>query len=117
LRERPDGSDDDSFPSGHASTAAVFGTLTVRDLQSIDVSSAIRTTLEIGAGAMTAGTAWARVEAARHYASDVRVGIALGNLMGAFFTEAFLGLEPGAKLAFSAQPTRGGALARWDMHF
>jgi membrane-associated phospholipid phosphatase len=117
LRERPDGSDDDSFPSGHASTAAVFGTLTVRGLQSIDVSSAIRTTLEIGAGAMTAGTAWARVEAARHYASDVRVGIALGNLMGAFFTEAFLGLEPGAKLAFSAQPTRGGALARWDMRF
>jgi membrane-associated phospholipid phosphatase len=116
-RERPDGSDDDSFPSGHASTAAVFGTLTVRNLQSIDVSSAMRTTLEIGAGAMTAGTAWARVEAGRHYASDVLVGIALGNFMGAFFTEAFLGLKPGAKLAFSAEPTRGGALVRWDMHF
>jgi hypothetical protein len=29
-RERPDGSGDDSFPSGHASTAAVFDTLTVR---------------------------------------------------------------------------------------
>jgi membrane-associated phospholipid phosphatase len=116
-RERPDGSDDDSFPSGHASTAAVFGTLTVRNLQSIDVSSAMRTTLEIGAGAMTAGTAWARVEAGRHYASDVLVGIALGNFMGAFFTEAFLGLEPGAKLAFSAEPTRGGALVRWDVRF
>ena len=116
-RERPDGSDDDSFPSGHASTAAVFGTLTVRNLQSIDVSPAMRTTLEIGAGTMTAGTAWARVEAGRHYPSDVLVGIALGNFMAAFFTEAFLGLEPGAKLAFGAEPTRGGAVVRWEVRF
>jgi len=53
-RERPDGSDDNSLPSGHASTAAVFGTMTVRNLQGIDLSPALRTTLEIGAGAMTA---------------------------------------------------------------
>ena len=32
-RERPNGADDESFPSGHASTAAVFNTLTVRNLQ------------------------------------------------------------------------------------
>jgi len=30
-------------------------------------------------------------------------GVALGNFMG-----AFLGLEPGTKLAFSAESTRGG---------
>lgn len=116
-RERPDGSDDNSLPSGHASTAAVFGTLTVRNLQSIDISPAMRTTLEIGAGAMTAGTAWARVEAGRHYPSDVLVGIALGNFMGAFFTEAFLGLEPGARFSFSAAPVRGGAVLGWEMRF
>lgn len=116
-RERPDGSDDESFPSGHASTAAVFDTLTVRNLQSIDVSPAMRTTFEIGAGAMTAGTAWARVEAGRHYPSDVLVGIALGNFMGAFFTEAFLGLEPGARFSLSAAPTREGAMLSWEMRF
>jgi membrane-associated phospholipid phosphatase len=116
-RERPNGEDDRSFPSGHASTAAVMGTLTVRNLQSIDTSPALRTTLEIGAGAITAGTAWARVEAGAHYPSDVLVGIALGNFMGAFFTEAFLGLEPGARFAFSAEPTPGGAMVRWDMRF
>jgi hypothetical protein len=116
-RERPDGSDDDSLPSGHASTAAVFDTLTVRNLQSIDVSPAMRTTLEIGAGAMTAGTAWARVEAGRHYPSDVLIGIALGNFMGAFFTEAFLGLEPGARFSFSAAPTREGAVLSWELRF
>jgi membrane-associated phospholipid phosphatase len=116
-RERPNGADDESFPSGHASTAAVFGTMTVRNLQSIDTSPALRTTFEIGAGAITAGTAWARLEAGAHYPSDVLVGVALGNFMAAFFTDAFLGLEPGAKFAFSAEPTRGGAMVRWDVRF
>jgi hypothetical protein len=116
-RERPNGADDRSFPSGHASTAAVFDTLAVRNLQSIDTSPALRTTFEIGAGAITAGTAWARVEAGAHYPSDVLAGFALGNFMGAFFTEAFLGLEPGARLAFSAGPARGGVLVRWDVRF
>jgi hypothetical protein len=116
-RERPNGADDESLPSGHASTAAVFDTMTVRNLQSIDVSPAVRTTLDIGAGAITAGTAWARVEAGEHYPSDVLIGVALGNFMGAFFTEAFLGLEPGARLSFSAGPAHGGAILHWEMHF
>lgn len=116
-RERPNGADDRSFPSGHASTAAVFDTLTVRNLQSIDTSPALRTALEIGAGAITAGTAWARVEAGAHYPSDVLVGVALGNYMAAFFTEAFLGLEPGERFSFSAEPTHGGAMLRWDARF
>ena len=116
-RERPNGADDESFPSGHASTAAVFGTMTARNLQSIEMPPALRTTFEIGAGAITAGTAWARVEAGAHYPSDVLVGVAIGNFMGAFFTEAFLGLEQGEKFSFSAEPTHGGAMLRWDARF
>lgn len=116
-RERPNGADDRSFPSGHASTAAVFDTLAVRNLQSIDASPALRTAFEIGAGAITGGTAWARVEAGAHYPSDVLVGVALGNFMAAFFTGAFLGLEPGATLALTAEPARGGVLVRWDVRF
>ena len=116
-RERPSGADDESFPSGHTSTAAVFNTLTVRNLAALHLSPAARTTLEIGAGALTAGTAWARVEAGKHYPSDVLVGVALGNFMGAFFNEAFLGLAPGTRVAFTAEPTRGGAVLRWDLRF
>ena len=116
-RERPNGNGDDSFPSGHASTAAVFDTMTVRNLQSVEMSVPLRTTLEIGAGAITAGTAWARVEAGAHYPSDVLVGVALGNFFAAFFTEAFLGLEPGTRLTFSAEPAPGGGLVRWDLRF
>lgn len=116
-RERPDGSGDDSFPSGHASTAAVFDTLTVRNLADIDMSPALRTTLGVGTGAITAGTAWARVEAGKHYPSDVLVGVAIGNYMAAFFTEAFMGVGPDSRLAFSAEPARGGAVLRIDVRF
>ena len=103
-RERPNGIDDKSLPSGHAANAAVFNTLTVHNLQAIDMGSRLRTSLEIGAGAVTVGTAWARVESGDHYPSDVLVGMALGNFMGAFFAQTFLGLEPDARLAFGAEP-------------
>ena len=116
-RGRPDGTDDDSLPSGHASIAAVFDTMAMRNLQSIEMSPTLRTTFEIGAGAITAGTAWARVEAGRHYPSDVLVGIALGNFMGAFFSEAFLGLERSERFSLSADPAPGGAVLRWEMRF
>jgi membrane-associated phospholipid phosphatase len=116
-RERPDGSDDDSFPSGHASTAAVFDTLTVRNLKTIDMSPALRTTLVVGTGAITAGSAWARVEANKHYPSDVLVGVAIGNYMAAFFTDAFMGLAPDSRLGFSAEPAPGGAMLRVDVRF
>jgi membrane-associated phospholipid phosphatase len=116
-RERPNGIDDKSLPSGHAANAAVFNTLTVHNLQAIDMGSRLRTSLEIGAGAVTVGTAWARVESGDHYPSDVLVGMALGNFMGAFFAQTFLGLEPDAQMAFGAEPVRGGAMLHWEMRF
>ena len=88
--------------SGHASTAAVFDTLAVRNLETIDMSPALRTTLVVGTGAITAGTAWARVEANKHYPSDVLVGVAIGNYMAAFFTEA----------SWASHPMRGSPSAR-----
>ena len=116
-RERPNGNDDESLPSGHAANAAVFNTLTVHNLQAIDMGSRLRTSLEIGAGAVTVGTAWARVESGDHYPSDVLVGMALGNFMGKLFAQTFLGLEPDARLAFGAEPVRGGAMLHWEMRF
>jgi len=116
-RERPNGIDEKSLPSGHAANAAVFNTLTVHNLQSIEMGSRLRTSLEIGAGAVTAGTAWARVESGDHYPSDVLVGMALGNFVGALFAQVFLGREPDAHLAFGAEPVSGGAMLHWEMRF
>jgi len=116
-RERPNGNDDKSLPSGHAANAAVFNTLTVHNLQAIDMGPQLRTSLEIGAGAVTVGTAWARVESGDHYPSDVLVGMALGHFVGATFAQVFLGREPDASLAFGAEPVRGGVMLHWEMRF
>lgn len=90
-RERPDGSDDLSFPSGHSSAAAVNGRLASRNLRYIDVSPRTRRVLDAGLLAMTIGTGWARIEAGKHYPSDTLFGMALGNFIAVFVNDAFLG--------------------------
>ena len=91
-RTRPDGSDNKSFPSGHASGATVSATLAVRNLRYIDIGDRSKQTLQFGVGALAVGTAWARVEANVHHVSDVLVGAALGHFFSAFIYDAFMGL-------------------------
>lgn len=92
-RTRPDGSNTDSFPSGHSSSAALYATLASRNLESIDISANYRRAMDIGFGAIAAGTAWARVEANVHFPSDVLAGAALGHFVAAFINDAFMGLN------------------------
>lgn len=95
-RTRPDGSDTDSFPSGHSSSASLYATLSARNLQSIDVGNNYRKTMQIGFGVIAAGTAWARVEGNVHFPSDVLAGAAFGHFVAAFINEAFMGLNESA---------------------
>lgn len=92
-RERPNGLARESFPSGHTSAAAVHTRLASRTLDSIQMSTPMRTTLEVGLHAITIGTSWARIEAGWHYPSDTLAAMALGNFLGSFFNDAFLGLD------------------------
>jgi membrane-associated phospholipid phosphatase len=91
-RERPDGSDHWSFPSGHTSNAFAFATLANRNLESIDFLEGARTPLQIGNAVLASGVAWARVEAHKHHPSDVLFGAALGHFLTAFIHDAFLNL-------------------------
>lgn len=86
-RERPDGSDDLSFPSGHASGAATAAALTAGEARRLPGPGWVRSTLSLGSGAIAGGCAWARVEAGRHYPSDALVGWALGTAFGTFTNE------------------------------
>jgi hypothetical protein len=115
-RERPNGSDDESLPSGHTSSSAVHTRLASENLRSIELSAAVRTSLDVGLGALTIATGWARVEAGQHFPSDTLVSMALGNFVGAFVNRAFLGLDASTPtVAFAS--TEEGLLVRWQCRF
>lgn len=95
-RIRPNGSNTDSFPSGHSSSASAYATLASRKLRSIDMGPNLRKTMEVSFGVIAAGTAWARVESNVHYPSDVLAGMALGHFVAAFINDAFMGLDGSA---------------------
>jgi membrane-associated phospholipid phosphatase len=115
-RERPNGQGTESFPSGHTSTSAVHTRLASRNLRSIEMTDATRTSLDVGLYALTIGTSWSRIEAGWHYPSDTLVGMALGNFMASFLNDAFLGLD-NETMQISLAPVDRGALLHFGMRF
>jgi membrane-associated phospholipid phosphatase len=112
-RERPNGEDDESFPSGHTSSSAVHTRLASRNLRSIDMPNGVRRTLDVGLYALTIGTSWSRIEAGWHFPADTLFSMALGNFMASFVNDAFLGLDasPTASISVAAMPD--GAMLQW----
>jgi len=115
-RERPNGSDEESFPSGHTSTSAVHTTLASRNLQSIDMAPGARLACDVGLYALTIGTSWSRIEAGYHFPSDTLFAMALGNFIASFVNDAFMGLDPAAG-AFALSVTDEGAVVQWSRRF
>ncbi len=107
-RERPNGLGRSSFPSDHASNASLYNTMASKNLDSLGWSDDAVSISRFGLGTLTAATAWARVEANQHYPSDVLAGIALGHFFGAFFTDAFLGLDNPNRVRVMFEPSRDG---------
>jgi hypothetical protein len=91
-RQRPDKSNDYSFPSGHSSSSFSYMTLANRNLDSIDLPEPVIPVLKTGNLLLATSVAWARVEGRKHYPSDVLVGAALGHFLTAFIHDAFLNL-------------------------
>jgi hypothetical protein len=108
-RERPDGSDDRSFPSGHTADAFAFATLANRNLESLDFLGGARTPLQIGNTVLASGVGWARVEARKHYPSDVLFGAALGHFLTAFIHDGFMNLPKDSPVDFEVFSTGKGA--------
>ncbi|RLA58543.1 MAG: phosphatase PAP2 family protein, partial [Gammaproteobacteria bacterium] len=78
--ERPDNSDDDSFPSGHTANAFASATTLYR-----------RYGWQAGvpAYAVATLTGVARERSRQHHWYDVVAGAAIGGISGWFFTDAF----------------------------
>ena len=116
-RTRPDRSDDQSFPSAHSSKAFAYASVSRHNLDVIAMPDGLRTGFDLGFTSLAAATAWARIEAKKHYPSDVLAGAALANFTTTFFIDAFLGLEPGDLLSVRIDPEPGGFLARVSLRY
>ena len=116
-RQRPDESNDKSFPSGHSSSAFAYATLANRNLRSIDLPEGVRPVLQAGNTVLAGGVAWARVEGHRHYPSDVLFGAALGHFMAAFIHDAFLDLPENDRISLTGFPVENGAGIQLAVHF
>lgn len=116
-RERPNGADDESFPSGHTAVAAVHDRLAALNLRSIDMSPRTRRALGVGLDAITVGTSWARIEAGWHYPSDTLVSASLGAFFAAFYDDAFLGLDRPASPGVALSLLPGGASLQLSWRF
>jgi membrane-associated phospholipid phosphatase len=82
-KDRPDGSGDDSFPSGH--TADSFASATF-----IQQRYGWKWGIPAYIGATFVG--YSRVKSDKHYLEDVLAGAAIGILAGLYFTEPYSGI-------------------------
>jgi hypothetical protein len=115
-RMRPNGEDEESFPSGHTASSAVHTRLASRNLRSIDMPDGARTTLDVGLYALTIGTSWSRIEAGWHFPADTMFSMALGNFMASFVNDAFLGLDSSSS-SLTVAATPDGAIVQWRMRW
>jgi hypothetical protein len=106
-RERPDGSNESSFPSTTASDSFGFSALARRNLDAIEPPPLLDGALRVGLTATAAAASWARVEAGKHYPTDVLVGASLGNFVALFVHDAFLALPDDVRLTAVADPSGG----------
>jgi len=114
-RERPNGRGNKSLPSGHASQAAVRTSLARTNLRHHDLPRGARIVSDVALHSLGYATAWARVEANRHYPSDVLAGVALGNFFAEFLRLALFEGRPadGSQLTVDVMP--GGAAIQLSM--
>ncbi|MBM4204791.1 MAG: phosphatase PAP2 family protein [Gammaproteobacteria bacterium] len=106
-RERPNGKNSNSFPSGHAGRTQALATMTEYNLRAMDLSDPARIGIMATSQLLAAGTAWARVEAGKHHVNDVLIGSAIGHFIAAFVREAFFSGSAGA-VALEFQSLDGG---------
>lgn len=109
-RERPDATNDRSFPSGHSSRAFAFAAAGRKNVDAMNWGENGETAAKISIDALAVGTAWARVEGKKHYPSDVLAGAALGNFISSFAYDAFINAGPTAP-RLTVTPLPGGGVA------
>lgn len=96
-----------SFPSAHTSGATVAATLAARNIEYLGISDAAKIRWQRGYYGLAGLTGWARMEANRHYPSDVLFVYALGHFFASFLNGAFVNPESQATVCFDAAVVPG----------
>ncbi len=109
-RERPDQEDNKSFPSGHASISFSMASIISYNLDLHSMNPNARKAMKIGAYSVAGLTAWARVEANKHYPSDVLAGVAIGNFITRFINNVYLHDKKYEQHGIRFLPAPGGAV-------
>ena len=100
-RERPNGRNALSMPSGTAGRASVLATMAASNVELMNWSPTGRRTAQGLAHALSYAAAWSRIEAGKHHASDVLVGNAIGHFLARFMERTLLGRDASARIQFS----------------
>lgn len=108
-RERPDERNDNSLPSAHASASFSYATIANRNIDAMDWPKPVKRTVQVSNLLLATAVAWARVEGARHYPSDVLAGAALGSFLTTFIYDAFLPTPEDDRFQFLIFPQKDGA--------
>lgn len=114
-RTRPNGENSRSLPSGHASTTAAAARLAADTLRYYDLGPGALAASHAGLVALTAATAWARVEAGEHFPADVLLGAALGNFLATFTAGGFLNPSVATRAVVIVQPLPGGGVVTFTL--
>jgi membrane-associated phospholipid phosphatase len=86
------------------------------NLEYMDMPNWARSTMQIGLYTTAAGAGWARVEAEKHYPTDVLVGYAFGQFIARFMQGAFFNDETPAVVGFRPAPGGGELTLRVALH-
>lgn len=93
-RTRPNEKSNHSFPSSHASGSFSFATLTSRNVDAMHLSPPTKKVVRYSANTLAGAIAWARVEAKKHYPTDVLAGAALGHFLTAVIHDSMMADTP-----------------------
>jgi membrane-associated phospholipid phosphatase len=110
-RTRPDGSNNLSFPSLHATSAFSAAQVTARNLSTR--KSPYAGAMKVSLFTLASASAWARVEAAQHYPSDVLTGAAIGNFFVAI-GNAFLKERENVEVSYVPIGDGGELRIQWQ---
>lgn len=110
-RERPNGKDMRSLPSGHSTTAGASSAVLRKNMDHVGmdqnwlrVVNGLNTTL-------AAGVLWARVEAKAHYPTDVLMGYSVGNFISGLIFDSLMNLDPNEYISLYPNENKGMTLS------